>query len=80
MAVISLKNVIKYFIKIAIAMTIIVAFIQYSSHKKTHIKQSEILGDTSFLSCLDTTIPGIADRNYEERKEIETNPRRKKKV
>lgn len=75
MAVISLKDVIKYFIKIAIAMTIIVAFIQYSSHKKTHIKQSEILGDTSFLSCLDTTIPGIADRNYEERKEIETlNP------
>ncbi len=60
MAVISLKDIIKYLFKMTIAILVVVGMIQYFSNKKSDISNIEILHSNSFLTCLDITIPQAA--------------------
>lgn len=74
MAVLNLKDIIKYLIKITIVITIVIGLTKYFSNAKENItKQLQIIENVPLLSCLDTTIPGIADMKKEETKE-KTSP------
>lgn len=64
MAVISLKDIVKYLIKVIAITFIIVIIIKYSSYIKNNLNKTEILKSNSMLSCIDTTIPGIASVNH----------------
>lgn len=65
MAVINLRDVIKYIIKITIVITLIIGAIKYFSKAKDNISQNvQKLEEVSLVSsCLNTTIPGIANIN-----------------
>ena len=73
MAVLNLKDIIKYLIKITIVIVFVIGLTKYFSTAKVDVaKQVEGLGNASFTSCLDITIPGIANTN---KKEIEEKVR-----
>lgn len=62
LAVVEMKDVIKYLVKITIIITIVVALTRYFSSFK--IKNSKEGNDKyTLLSCLDTVIPNIKDVN-----------------
>ena len=67
MAVLNLKDIIKYLIKITIVIVFVIGLIKYFSTAKVDVaKQVEGLESASFTSCLDITIPGIANTNKKE--------------
>lgn len=67
MAVLNLKDIIKYLIKITIVIIFVIGLTKYFSTAKVDVaKQVEGLDDASFMSCLDVTIPGIANTNKKE--------------
>lgn len=67
LAVIEIKDVMKYLVKITIILTIVMTITRYfSSLKGKTINPSEELGKQTFLSCLDITIPGIKENNSQE--------------
>ena len=67
MAVLNLKDIIRYFIKITVVIAIVIGLTKYfSKAKETVSKQAKSLEGVSLLSCLDTTIPGIASLNEKE--------------
>lgn len=68
MAVINLRDVIKYIIKITIVITLIIGAIKYFSKAKDNISQNvQKLEEVSLVSsCLNITIPGIANINNKE--------------
>ena len=73
MAVLNLKDIIRYLIKITIVIVFVIGLTKYFSTAKVDVaKQVEGLGNASFTSCLDITIPGIANTN---KKEIEEKVR-----
>lgn len=78
MAVFSLKDIIKYLIKVTIIITIVIGFMRYFSTAKENItKQAQAIEGISLISCLDTTIPGIASINKEAKEVIPINPLKK---
>ena len=75
MAVFSLKDIIKYLIKITIIITIVIGLMRYFYTAKDNIsKQAQAIEGAPLISCLDTTIPGIASLNKEEPAQVHTNP------
>ena len=62
LAVIELKDIIKYLIKITLLIAIIVGLTKYFSGFKTKLN----IDKNSFLSCLDTVIPSIISVNKKE--------------
>lgn len=67
MAVLNLKDIIKYLIKITLVIAIVIGLTKYlSSQKENVIKHTQTIKEKSFTSCLDTTIPGIASINKKE--------------
>lgn len=62
LAVIELKDIIKYLIKITLLIAIIVGLTKYFSGFKTKLN----IDKNSFLSCLDTVIPSIRSVNKKE--------------
>ena len=76
MAVLNLKDVIKYLIKITLIITVVIGLTKYFSTVKASIaKKAEELEGFSFTSCLDITIPGIAsDKQGEKIGELQTSP------
>ena len=75
MAVFSLKDIIKYLIKITIIIAIVIGFMRYFSTAKENItKQTQAIKGSTLISCLDTAIPGIASINREEKEAIQINP------
>ena len=75
MAVFSLKDIIKYLIKITIIITIVVGLMRYFYTAKDNIsKQAQAIEGAPLISCLDTTIPGIASLNKEETEKVQINP------
>ncbi len=68
LAVIELRDIIKYFIKITLLIVVIVGLTKYfaSFKNKLNIEKS------SFLSCLDTVIPSIKSVNEKEEESTET--------
>ncbi len=75
MAVISLKDIVRYIIKITIVIAIIIAITKFVSSKKVTNKSLEIIQNNSFSSCLDVTVPGISVLSEKEEKTKNTiNP------
>ena len=75
MAVFSLKDIIKYLIKITIIITIVIGLMRYFYTAKDNIsKQAQAIEGAPLISCLDTTIPGIASLNKEETEKVQINP------
>ncbi|MCI9246778.1 MAG: stage II sporulation protein P [Clostridia bacterium] len=73
MAVLNLKDIVKYLIKITLIIAIVIGLTKYFSTVKASVaKRAEGLEEVSFTSCLDVTIPGIAsdkqDKQIEETK------------
>lgn len=62
LAVVELKDIIKYLIKITLIIAIIVGLTKYFSSFKTKLN----IDKNSFLSCLDTVIPSIQSVNKKE--------------
>lgn len=61
LAVVEMKDVIKYLVKITIVITIVVALTRYFSSFKTKVQTNT--DEYTFLSCLDTVIPNIKSVN-----------------
>ncbi|MCI9177233.1 MAG: stage II sporulation protein P [Clostridia bacterium] len=73
MAVVSLKDIIKYLIKITIIIAVAIGLIRCFAYMKEGIKNTQMLQRNSLLSCLDITIPGIASiHEGEEKKQTDT--------
>ncbi len=68
MAVISLKDILRYIIKITVVIAIIIAITKFVSSKKVTDKSLEIIQNNSFSSCLDVTVPGISSLSEGEEK------------
>ncbi len=68
MAVISLKDILRYIIKITVVIAIIIAITKFVSSKKVTDKSLEIIQNNSFSSCLDVTVPGISSLSEKEEK------------
>ncbi len=71
LAVIELRDIIKYLLKIAILIVVVINLTKFFSNFKTKIN----IEKNSFLSCLDITIPSIKnvnknDENIQEKSEI----------
>ena len=62
LAVVELKDIIKYLIKITLLITIVVFLTKYFSSFKTKLN----LDKNAFLSCFDTVIPSIGSINKKE--------------
>lgn len=74
LAVIEMKDIIKYLVRIAIVITIVVGLTRYFSSFKTNLKNTtEGIKEQSFLSCLDATIPSIENINHSESKKDSDN-------
>lgn len=69
LAVIELKDIIKYLIKITILIAIVIGLTKYFSSFKTKLN----LDKNSFLSCLDTVIPSIKNVNKKEETKTANN-------
>ena len=65
LAVIELKDIIKYLIKISVVIVIVVGLTKYFSSFKNKLNTEK----NSFLACLDTVIPSIKNVNKKENKE-----------
>lgn len=76
MAVLNLKDIVKYLIKITLVIAIVIGLTKYFSTAKVSVAQrAEELEVISFTTCLDVTIPGIANMNQKERtEEIQKSP------
>lgn len=67
MAVLNLRDIIKYLIKITIVIAVVIGLTKYFSHAKENVsKQVQEISTTPLISCLDTTIPGISSVNHKE--------------
>ena len=71
MAVISLKDIVKYLIKFTIFIAIIASIITYASSLKKDVGKIEILQKNALLSCLDITIPGASSINNESKEQTQ---------
>lgn len=76
MAVLNLKDIVKYLIKITLVIAIVIGLTRYFSIAKVNVaKKAEEIEGISFTSCLDVTIPGIADNKpNKEIKEMQKSP------
>ena len=78
MAVFSLKDIIKYLIKLTIIIAIVIGFTRYFYTAKENIaNQTKEINGFSLISCLDITIPGIASVNKHDENVERINPLRK---
>lgn len=75
MAVIDLKDIIKYILKITIVIAIVIGATKYFSEAKGNIQnQTQNFDHASFAaSCLNTVMPGISSLNSSEVKEKTTS-------
>lgn len=67
LAVIEIKDVMKYLVRITIVLIIVLTLTRYFSGFKTQVvNQSKELKTYTFLSCLNTAIPNIKEVNNKE--------------
>lgn len=74
MAVISLKDIIKYLLKLTIAVAMVLGMIKYFSSSKTKLGKLDTFQTDTFLSCLDIAVPGIENLNQEEKANVSLEP------
>lgn len=71
LAVIEVKDIIKYLVRITIIVTVVVALTRYFLEYRTNLQnQTEQLQQQSFLSCFDTVIPSIKEVNGKDEEEM----------
>ena len=70
LAVVEIKDIIKYLVKLTIVITIIIALTRYFSGLKTKLNTDDI-SSKPFMICLDTVIPSIKNVNYNDEKVAE---------
>lgn len=74
LAVIEIKDIMKYLVRLTIVLTIVIGLTRYFSTFKTQmIHKTEDIKQVTFLSCLDMTIPSIKEFNHKDEKELEKN-------
>ena len=66
LAVINIKEVVKYLVKLTIVITVVVALTRYFSTYKNALTNK--FSDKTFLECINQTIPGIKVMNKAETK------------
>lgn len=67
LAVIEMKDIIKYLVRITITITVVVALTRYFLNFRTNLQNGvEEIKNQTFLSCLDTVIPSIKNVNHME--------------
>lgn len=72
LAVIEIKDIMKYLVRLTIVLTIVIGLTRYFSTFKTQmIHKTEDIKQVTFLSCLDMTIPSIKEFNHKDEKELE---------
>ena len=70
MAVLNLKDIVKYLIKFTVVIAVVIGLTKYFSTARVNVAQkAEEIEGVSFVACLDTTIPGIATTNQKEKTE-----------
>lgn len=76
MAVLNLKDIVKYLIKITLVIAMVIGLTKYfSTAKASVVKKAEELEGISFTSCLDVTIPGIENnKSNEKTEEVQISP------
>ena len=62
LAVIELKDIVKYLIRITLIIVVVVFLTKYFSNFKTKLNTQK----NSFLSCLDTVVPSIKTVNKKD--------------
>lgn len=73
LAVVEIKDVMKYLVKLTIVITIVMLLTRYFLGFRTKkIDTSSIVGEYTFLSCLDIVVPNIEEVNKKE-ETINTN-------
>lgn len=71
LAVIEMKDIIKYLVRITIVVAVVVVLTRYFLEYRTNLQNqtTQIQGE-SFLSCLDVTIPGMKEINGDDEEEL----------
>ncbi len=72
LAVINLKEVVKYLVKITTIITVVVALTRYFSTYKNALANK--ISNKTFLNCLNETIPGIKTTNKKEYETKDVEP------
>ena len=74
LAVIEMKDIIKYLVRITIIITVVVALTRYFLEFRTNLQShTEQIGQQSFLSCFDTVVPSIKEVNGKNEEELYHN-------
>lgn len=75
MAVVSLKDILKYLVKITIVIAVVIGITRYFSVAKDDLqKQAKQIKSTSLLFCLDTAMPVASEMNHQEKTTQKQNP------
>lgn len=78
LAVIEMKDIIKYLVRITIIIAVVVTLTRYFLEYRTNLQnQTARLGEESFLSCFDTVVPGIKTMNQKDDLHSEINSYKK---
>ncbi len=71
LAVIEMKDIIKYLVRITIIVAVVVALTRYFLEYRTNLQnQTAKIQANSFLSCFDTVIPSIKEVNKKSEEEL----------
>lgn len=74
LAVIEMKDVIKYLVRITITITVVLALTRYFLSFRTNLQNgAEEIKNQTFLSCFDTIIPSMKNVNHKEEKNTNKN-------
>lgn len=72
LAVIEVKDIIKYLVRITIIITIVLSLTRYFLNFRTNLQNgAEEIKNQTFLSCLETVIPSIGNVNHKEESKVE---------
>lgn len=71
LAVIEMKDIIKYLVRITIIIAVVVTLTRYFLEFRTNLQNQTIqIQESAFLSCFDTVILGIKEINSEDEEEL----------
>lgn len=81
LAVIEMKDIIKYLVRITIIIAVVVTLTRYFLEYRTDLQnQTARLSGETFLSCLDTVVPGIKEINEKDEDDLHHESESYKKV
>lgn len=63
LAVIEMKDVIKYLVRVTIVLTVVIALTRYFLINRTNLQNGTVQVKESFLSCLDTAVVSMKQIN-----------------